>query len=140
MKKNVIIALFFAIGLISWQTKHSNLPNLNTFHVIPGDMQGTGESFYLSTKDKKEGKFICTTNYETALIYINGKPLRLKTKRTSIFSKNRQLFNSEGYTLTKVEESLKEVGDENYTMKGILTLKYNSNVVWEKPVIGEGGD
>jgi hypothetical protein len=140
MKKIVMMALLFAIGLISWQTEHSNLTNLNTFHVIPGDMQGAGESFYLSTKDKKEGKFICTTDYETALIYINQKPMRLKVKTTSDLSRNKQLFSYEGYALTIVEESLKKAGDENYTFKGILTLKCNSNVVWEKAIIGEGGD
>lgn len=103
-------------------------------------MYGAGESFYLSAKDKEQEKFICTTNYETALIYIDRKPIRLQTKNISIFSKNKQSFTNKEYTLIIIEGPSKQVGDENYTMKGTLILIHNSNIVWKKNVIGEGGD
>lgn len=103
-------------------------------------MYGAGEGFYLSAKDKKEGRFICTTNYETALIYVDQKPVRLQTKNISNFSKDKQLFNNKEYLFTIIEGPSKQIGDENYTMKGTLILKRGSSVVWEKTVIGEGGD
>jgi len=102
---------------------------------------GAGEGFYLSAKDKKESKFICTTDYETALIYINQKPIRLKVKDAAHFNRNKQIFIYEKYALMIIGSASKKVGDENYLiLKGTLTLKYDSNVVWEKKIIGEGGD
>ena len=141
MKWKVIPALILIIGSISWQAKNLPLINLNTFTSIPKDLMGAGEGFYLSAKDKKESKFICTTDYETALIYINQKPIRLKVKDAAHFNRNKQIFIYEKYALMIIGSASKKVGDENYLiLKGTLTLKYDSNVVWEKKIIGEGGD
>ncbi len=140
MKWTIILTLFLTTGSSSWQVKHPPLINLTTFTSIPEDMLGAGESFYLSAKDKKEGNVICTSNYMTALISINQRPIRLEIKDVVNFSKNKQIFTHEKYTLIIIEGPARKVGDEDYTMKGTLTLKYNSDVVWTKNIIGEGGD
>ena len=75
----------------------------------------------------------------TALIYLNGKPIRLKTIPTKVI-KGTAIYTYGKYNLIINKGSFKQVGDENYTMKATLTLEYNSKVIWSKSVLGEGGD
>jgi len=140
MKWTILSVLFLTTVSSNGQATNPPLINLNTFKSIPEDMMGVGESFYLSAKDKKEQKFICTTDMETALIYINQKPVRLKSIDVTDFSKNKQIFTHDKYTLIIIEGPSKKVSDEYYTMSGELILKYDSKTVWSKNVKGDGGD
>jgi len=123
MKLILLVALIFMTAASSNQKQPHSGFNVTTFTEAPKDMEGAGESFYLSGKDKKEGKFICATNYMTALIYINQKAIRLETMGEPNSFQSKQMFTHGKFILIIVKNHVRKVGDENYTMKGIITLK-----------------
>lgn len=112
---------------------------VNTFTKVPNDLMGAGECFYLSKIDKRKGNLICTNDYINALIYLNGKTIRLKTTPTKDI-KNKAIYRYGKYNLIISKGPLKQVGEENYTMQATLTLEYHSKVIWSRDVLGEGGD
>jgi len=139
MKLFLSLILLFVVGIGNCQVPKQTSVTINTFTKVPDDLTGAGECFYLSQVDKKKGNLICTNDYMTALIYLNGKPIRLKTTPTKDI-KGKAIYTCEKYNLIISKGPFKQVGDENYTMKATLTLEYNSKVVWTKNVLGEGGD
>jgi hypothetical protein len=72
--------------------------------------------YYLSQADKKNEKLICITNYDIVLIYINNKPMKLKSKGNVNISGKYCLIIKDG--------PLKNIGDETWTMKSVIMLNY----------------
>ena len=141
MKFILLIAILFYAG-VDFQTKIRPEYKVTPFTVtaVPDDLQGAGESYYLTEKDKRDANFICITNYIVALLYVNGKPVRLKAKRQLRVSDKKNSYFNGKYELIIDNGPEKTDGEENYIMKATIILKYNSKVVWMKNVMGEGGD
>jgi hypothetical protein len=137
---NLILSLifFFTFGLSNIQPKQDTAFKLTTFKNLPDELQGCGDDYYLSKGDQKQDRLICRTDYTRALIYVNNKPVLLKANY-KIGDKENHAFTNGNYTLIIKNGPLKSTGDEDYTMKPIITLKLNSKVIWTKNLIGDGG-
>ena len=128
--------LFFTIGLNINQAQQAPEIKISTFTEIPEDLRnamgdcGTGY-YYLSKADKKNEKLICVTEDDIVLIYINNKPVKFKSKGT--------MYVSGKYSLTIKDGPPKNIGDETWTMKSFIMLKYENKIIWSKDLIGYGG-
>lgn len=126
----LVFALLLMIGLPGIPQQAKNI-KISTFKQVPNEMLGCGDAFYLTAKDKKEVAFVCITDFESALLHINGKPVEFKPKHGQLVAGK--------YTL--IIDTSKPVNDddEHYTMHGSITLKVGDKIVWTSKVIGEGG-
>ena len=99
---------------------------------LPDDIGDCGTGYYyLSKNDEKTGKMICVTDYEVVLIFINNKPIKLKG--------SGDVYESGKYSLIIKDGPEKMIGDETWTMKSTIIVKYENKVVWRKDLIGYGG-
>jgi hypothetical protein len=136
MKLLLSATLFFTIGLNINQAQQKPEIKISTFNEIPGDLRntigdcGTGY-YYLSKADKKNEKLICVTDYDIVLIYINNKPVKLKSRGN--------VYVSGKYSLTIKDGPPKNIGDETWTMKSFLVIKYENKIIWSRDLIGYGG-
>lgn len=136
MKLFLSIILFFTIGVNNNQAQQSPVLKISTFKKIPQDLTntmgdcGTGY-YYLSKADKKNEKLICVTDYDIVLIYINNKPIKFKSKGN--------VYVSGKYSLIIKDGPPKDIGDETWTMKSFIVIKYENKMVWSKYLIGYGG-
>ncbi|MDB5132059.1 MAG: hypothetical protein JWR02_1808 [Mucilaginibacter sp.] len=137
---NLILSLviFFTLGLNNTHPIQTPVFKLSTFTKVPDDFMGCGDDYYLSKKDEKQVKLICRTDYARALIRVNNRLIVLKANY-KISDKENHAFTNGNYTLIIKNGPLKSTGDEDYTMKPIITLKLNSKVIWTKNLIGDGG-
>src|SRR5258708_31406310 len=108
MKLILSLILLFTIGLSKSQTQQPPSFKIAIFKDVPDDMTGCGNAYYLSEKDKKLGVLLCWTDFDSYLVNINGKPIRLQEKpeygKFSIVIdelSNKQL-DTEYYVLTAV--------------------------------------
>jgi hypothetical protein len=136
MKLLLSAILFFTIGLSINQAQQTPATKISTFKEIPEELRntigdcGTGY-YYLSKADKKNEKFICVTDYDIVLIYINNKPVKFKSKGN--------VYVAGKYSLTIKDGPPKNIGDENWTMKSLIIIKYENKIIWSKDLIGYGG-
>jgi hypothetical protein len=119
------------LGLITLQSKQPQEFKLTTFSTVPEQLEGCGASYYLSEQDRKTQKrFICTTDMETALVYINGKPLFLN------ISQHFGGYESGKFVLIIKDGPYKQIDSEYSIMKSVFTLKYGLKIIWTKTVFG----
>ena len=123
----MVVALL-AIGSHNIQPNHNITIKLSTFKDVPEDLQGCGDSYYLSESDKKAGKSICFTDYSIYFLKINGKSCRLTGKEAT-----------GKYSIDVKELSNRKEDAEYHVLTAIFTIKLGSKVIWQKKVIGEGG-
>jgi len=132
MKLVLSIILFFTLGLANEQPKQEPTFKLTTFTNVPQKFSDCDDaSYFLSESDVKKGKFICVTNYETALIYINNRPITVKLIDRGYLPGKYSIIINDGST--------KDVGDETWTIKSVITIKYDKKIVWRRNLIGYGG-
>lgn len=134
MRLILSILLSFIVLAAFGQGKSTPKIDLTVFTKVPDELDGCGNAYYLSEKDRKnQVNLICCTNFDEVMICINRKPLLLK---------KMPHFNgySSGYYLLTIDDGkTKQMDTEYYIMKSVITLKYNSKIIWTKPVFGDGG-
>jgi len=62
MKFILVMLTLFVTGISPSQANNYSTINLTTFTKVPDDLTGCGDAYYLSEKDKKNGKMICCDN------------------------------------------------------------------------------
>lgn len=133
------LVLFFTFGLSNKQLDQAPILKLNTFTKVPDDFDGFGDDYYLSKRDEKLIKLICRTDYGRALIYVNNKPVILKANYKMSDKVNHVFKNGDCILIIK-NGPLKPTGDEDYTMKPTITVKFKSKVIFLlKDLVGDGG-
>jgi hypothetical protein len=138
MKLVLSIIFFFTIGLSNNQTQQPSVFKISTFKNVPDDLMGCGNDYYLTEKDKKQDELVCRTDYITALIYINNKPILLKANY-KLGDKENQVYTNGNYMVNIKIGSLKQLDSEYYEMKATIIVKYGSKIIWSKNLIGDGG-
>jgi len=132
MKSILTIVLFLSAVLsitqLNSQPRQPSSFKLNSFKDVPEDLQGCGDSYYLSESEKKAGRSICFTDYDVYFLKINGKSYRLTEKEAS-----------GKYSIDVKELTNKKEDVEYHVLTAILTIKLGSKVIWQKKVIGDGG-
>ncbi|OOQ58644.1 hypothetical protein [Mucilaginibacter pedocola] len=108
---------------------------LSTFTEVPDDMYGCGDALYLNKKDKKAGRMLYANNFEDAMLKINGKLLRFKTKQVA----GKLEMVSGKYRLNVKASERKQEDDEYYTFTAVLTVYEGAKIVFKQNVIGDGG-
>ncbi|HEY2583952.1 MAG TPA: hypothetical protein VGI43_19240 [Mucilaginibacter sp.] len=139
MKLFLPIIVFFTIGLINKGAVQSRSFQIATFKEVPDYMMGCGDDCYLSAKDEKKDILICRTDYANALIRINYKSILLKANEHVAHEKNENIYSNEQYILTIKKINIKQTGSEDYTFKGVITIKSGSKVLYQQQIIGDGG-
>ncbi len=139
MKLIFSIILFLSIGVDSQTTPQHQIFIVSIFKKVQDDFTGCCDSHYLSENDKKRSEFVCITNYAFALMYIDNKGIRFKANDKISHDKNEQIYTSDKYILSLKKTYIKNVGDEGYVFKGIITVKLDGRIVYQKKIIGEGG-
>lgn len=136
--KLLFFLLLSFIHPVKAQVVQSAQFNLSTFKNIPDDLTGCGNCYYLSAADKKKGRLLCLDGLDEVLVYINGKATRFKS--SNIPSKNNESFyHTKNYTLIIKITYQKQLDDEYYVLKGIITIKANNKTIYTMPVVGDGG-
>jgi hypothetical protein len=111
---------------------------LDTFNVIPSDIEGGCCCFYLSTKDKLENKYICVNDFaDIAYLKINGKMERFELtqfdEKTNIYSYSNKYFD---FTI-----KTKKSDPDGSTVKGIIIVTNKKHTkTFSKNIIGFCGD
>jgi hypothetical protein len=138
MKLVVAVILFFTIGLNNNRIQQPPAFKIATFKDVPDEMSGCGDCYYLSEKDKKQHRFICVTDFDTYLVNINGKQIRLKPDNALNHGKE-SVWSSGKYSLSVKDTSSKQEDTEYYVLTAVITIKYGTKVIWQQKVIGDGG-
>lgn len=102
-------------------------------------MMGCGDDCYLSAKDEKRDVLICRTDYSSALIHVDDKAVLLKADQTVKHDKDEETYTSGKYILSLKMIYKKQDGDEDYSFKGVLTIKWGRKILCQHKVTGEGG-
>jgi len=139
MKSVLVIILFFTFGLTNYQVPAPGLFKISTFKNVPDEMMGCGDDCYLSEKDKKNDVLICRTDYASALIYLNNKPLVLKADQTIKHESDEETYRSGKYALILKKVHKKKEGDEYYIFKGSITVRLAEKIIFQQKITGDGG-
>lgn len=139
MKPALAIFIFLTLGLSKNKTHQPSLLKISTFKHVPENMMGCGDDCYLSAKDEKTEILICRTDYASALIHIDNKSVVLDANQTVTHDVNEEIYTSGQYILSLKMTCKKQIGDEDYTFKGILTIKSGATVLYQQTVFGDGG-
>ena len=139
MKLILSIILLLSVGIYNQTEAQYQRVAVSTFKKVPDDFTGCGDSYYLSERDKKHGEFVCITNYVFALMYVDNKEIRFKANEKISHNKNEQIYVSGKYKLSLKKTYVRNEGDEDYVFKGIITVKLDDHLVYQKQIIGEGG-
>ena len=112
---------------------------VNTFSVIPKEIDGAGCSFYLTKMDKKKEKYILVNDFaEFAFMTINGKGEKFKLKSNKQ-NPETYIYSNKTYQLVVTIKKKKEVGYESVNNEGTLKLKKGNDEI-SINFIGECGD
>jgi hypothetical protein len=112
--------------------------SLNTFTVIPDEIDGCSCYFYLSKLDEKKGNYILVNDFaSTAFIYINNKLEKFQLKDHKENSTN-YFYSNSLYDL-KIEITKKErSGNESSMIKGVIKVTKDKSSI-QKPFVGSCG-
>jgi hypothetical protein len=96
---------------------------LDTFSLLPREIDGCGCYFYTSENNEQESKFIFVNDFASiAFISINGQLERFKLtehkENSSVY-----LYTNSSFRLTVTITQKKSAGEEISKVKGILTVK-----------------
>ena len=94
MKTVLSIILFFTLGLNIRPLIQTPTFKLNTFTKVPDDLMGCGDDYYLTKQDRKQNILICRTDYNRALIYVNGKGILLNANYKASDKMNHVFTNA----------------------------------------------
>jgi hypothetical protein len=106
--------------------------NLETFSVIPNEIDGCGCSFYLSENDKKDNKYICVNDFANlAFVKLKGEMVKLELTEHKD-SSSIYLYKSKEYTL-KIEVLKKEPSEyEASNIEGVITISSKEGIKKQK--------
>lgn len=115
--------------------KQGNI-ELEVFTTLPKEIDGCGCYFFLTAKDKQEGKYICVNNFANlAFLSVNGKLERFEITEHKENS-NNYLYSNKTFTL-KIEIIKKESGgEETSNIEGVITIKSKEGRELRKIFIG----
>ena len=118
---NTLCQINVALG-DSDSTKNDKL-KLECFTGIPSEIQGGATMlFYLSSSDRKAGKYICITDMGSlAYIVNNGKPIVLGYV-DNIKTKDVYYYSSNNYKLKVEVKKVISQGDETSVFNAVLTI------------------
>ncbi|WP_158800617.1 hypothetical protein [Pedobacter sp. L105] len=111
---------------------------LGTFTDLPRDIDGCVCFFYLSKLDEKKGKYIFVNNFaKTGYVLLNRKleKFDLIDYKDKVF----YLYSNGVYNLKINFETKKNISEENFSIKGDLTLLKNGSLLIKKNFIGQCG-
>jgi hypothetical protein len=132
MKLFLSLILLFVVGIGNCQAPKQTGFNLDTFTRVPDRFSDCGNGWYfLSKSDNNRKEFILITDYDDAIVYVNNKPLWLRVKNAG--------YTPGKYTVIIKDGANKPFGDEGWTMKSVITIKFGSKIIWQKTVVGFGG-
>jgi hypothetical protein len=140
MRPVLTIILFFTIALsnrANCQPSSSRL-SVFTYAVVPDDLKTCGDDCFLSVNDKKQHKLICRTDYDKALIQINGKSIILSVNKKLSGSRYEEAYSNDRYVVLLKMMDIKK-HPPKYSFSGTLTIKLDGKVLNQKKVIGDGG-
>jgi hypothetical protein len=147
MKQNLLKFLFIGILFISYagngninstqadkkvKSVEADTIKLETFSVIPNEIDGCGCSFFSSENDKKDNKYICVNDFAN-LAFIKLKDVMVKFELTEHKdNSNIYFYKSVDYTL-KIEISKKVPGDyETSNIEGVITIISKEGITKQK--------
>ena len=115
--------------------KHTDI-ELEVFTTLPKEIDGCGCYFYLSEKDKQEGKYMCVNDFANlAFVLVNGKLEKFELTEHKENS-NIYLYANKAFDL-KIEITKKESGgEETSKVEGIIIVKTKEGQKLEKTFIG----
>lgn len=118
------------------KTGASSKLNLGFFTIIPKEIDGCNCVFYISKKNKEEGKYVCVNDFTNlAFVKINEKmekfELTENKKDTDVYNYKNQYYDLRIEITKKIPESY-----ETSSVEGVITIKTKEGDQLEQIFIG----
>lgn len=135
MKKILNFLLFFFFSLLTFAQSSRSTFELGFFSDYPSEIEGSCTGYYLSQGDMSNNKILMADDFVRAFIKINGKREVLQLQKGS--TENKQVFSNDSYSLIVLFSEQKKISEEQYSLKGTITIKSVKGESTTFPFIGE---
>ena len=130
MKK--IIYLMFLLTSVAYA--QSSKPQ--AFSKMPSSFSGCNNRYYLSEKDKREGRMIWVDDFQKGVFTINGHEEKLKTLKFP--DKFKYGFWNKNYTVS-IKITHQQSSAHAYTGTGLITIYHGNKIILSSKVVVAGG-
>lgn len=135
MRKIIFSFFLLLFSLMTFAQSSKSTFELGYFSDYPSEIDGGCTGYYLSQEDMSNNKILMADDFVSAFIKINGKREVLQLQKGS--TENKQVFSNDSYSLIVLISEQKKISEEQYSLKGTITIKSVKGESTTFPFIGE---
>lgn len=135
MRKIIFSFFLLLFSLMTFAQSSKSTFELGYFSDYPSEIEGSCTGYYLSQEDMSNNKILMADDFVSAFIKINGKREVLQLQKGS--TENKQVFSNDSYSLIVLISEQKKISEEQYSLKGTITIKSVKGESTTFPFIGE---